>query len=310
VDHESTDDTKDVATSFGDVVKYYKHRGTFRDTFNVWRDQVRGEFVSPLDDDDYISPDCIAKLAEVLMTRNDVDIAFSRHRFFIHHDDHCEIDGETPRIDCNRFAALILENNIVPWNAVLFRTRCLHTVPKIDKRITGAFDWYFWILMTLSGFRFHQVDEVLGSIQRSHDSVENEIPRISQGALECVEYYGRYLGLRKKIAFGYYRIYGYRLIRHAVIQLDEGHEKEGRLLLLKGMANYALGLKKRLKLIPILLIWFASLITDPRKSRSRIEKLFGIYLFRNYHQIKRSGEHLRFSGLMLRLVAKFRMNVL
>lgn len=309
VDHDSTDDTEAVAAAFGGVVRYFKHKGTFRDTFNVWRDRIRGDLVSPLDDDDHIAPDCTAKLARVLRDNSDVDVAFSRHRFFIPYDDRCYIDEITPRLDCSRLDALMLEKNVVPWNAVLFRAECLRKVPRIDASMVGAFDWYFWILMVLAGFRFQQVDEVLGAIQRSTDSVEYEIPRISQGAVQCVERYGRHLPFGKRIAFGYFEIYGFRLIRHAVILLDQGRAGEGRFLLLKGVANYAVGWKKRLKLIPALSILLASLVSEPQKARTRMEKLFGIHLFRNYHQIQRSGEGLTLSGFMLRSIARFKLHV-
>ena len=81
VDHNSSDNTAEIATSFGDVVTYYLHRGNFRDTFNVWRDRVKGEFISVLDDDDYIKPDCIATLMHTLMAKPEIDVVFSRYRF-------------------------------------------------------------------------------------------------------------------------------------------------------------------------------------------------------------------------------------
>lgn len=286
VDHNSSDNTRQVAASFGDIVVYHLHKGNFRDTFNVWRDRIAGEFVSVLDDDDFIRPDCIEKLANVLLENDSIDVAFCRHRFFHVTEDRCTVEKETGRLDCDGITRLLLEGNYVPWNAVLFKRSCLREIPEIDESITGSFDWFFWIQMALAGFRFYQCDEVLGYIRRSPDSVQFETLRMGKGDLDCVKYFGRHLKARDRLSYGYYYHYGHRLICYAITCLEDNDIRTGRLLLLKGIFIFLLSFKKRLWLLPAALIFLSSIISDPKTARIRVEKLFGIYLFRNYHQKK------------------------
>jgi glycosyltransferase involved in cell wall biosynthesis len=291
VDHNSTDNTADVARSFGDIVTYYLHQGSFRDTFNVWRDKVRGGFISVLDDDDYITPDCLAKLMRPLLSRPEIDVAFSRHRLFHVEHDRCVIEMETGRVDTSQLKRYFLVHNAIPWNAVVFRRKCLERVPRIEDPIVGGFDYYFWILMVLEGFQFHQVDEFLGYLQRSTDSVQFQLERMVTGGLQCMEYLGKHLSFAEKLTLGYYQKYGIRLITRGILCLENGNISLGRSLLRKGLLVYSFGISKRETLIPALIIWFSCLISQPEKARTRVERLFGSYLFRNYHQTKEAQKN-------------------
>jgi len=293
VDHDSSDNTAEIARSFGDSVIYYLHKGSFRDTFNVWRDKISGEFISFLDDDDYITPDCIEKLMNLLLTNNDIHIALPRHRYFSVKNDRCLIEKETQRIDCTNIRKILMQRNVILWNGVVLRRDCLKNIPPIDDSITGAFDWYFWILLDLANYNFFQLDCFLGYIRRSQDSVQYEIPRMSKGILECIEYYGGHLSIYEKLINGYYHMHGYRLICNGIICLEQGDISSGRHQILRGIYNYSFGGKKILKLIPAMIIYFFSLISKPQKARSRIEHIFNVFLFRNYYQIRNSNRRLR-----------------
>ena len=83
IDHNSNDNTRDIVESFGESVRYFKHTGSYRDMYNIWHDKVSGDYVSFLDDDDYITADCIEKLVNILNAMKDVDVVFSRYRYFI-----------------------------------------------------------------------------------------------------------------------------------------------------------------------------------------------------------------------------------
>ena len=54
---------------------------------------ISGEFISFLDDDDYITPDCIEKLMDILLTNNDIHIVFPRQRYFVEKSDCCIIES-------------------------------------------------------------------------------------------------------------------------------------------------------------------------------------------------------------------------
>ena len=229
----------------------------------------------------------------ILLTNNDIHIAFSRRRYFLEKKDCCIIAGETKRINNADFRKILIQKNVVQWNAVVLRRDCLKNVPPIDAKISGAFDWYFWIVLDLADFKFYQLDCVLGYIRRSQDSVQYEIPRMGKGILECIEYYGRHLSICKKLIYGYYHSYGYRLICNGIICLEDGDITQGRHQILQGIYKYIFGGKKVMKIIPALIIYLFSFLSNPRKARSRIEHFFKVFLFRNYYQMQSSNLKLR-----------------
>jgi glycosyltransferase involved in cell wall biosynthesis len=287
VDHNSTDHTRDVIRSFGESVRYCRHTGGFHDTFNVWRDIVRGDFISVLDDDDYITPTCIETLAEFLVGHEDVDIVFSRHRFFSCEEDRCYLMQKTCLIPAGEINKQLLTSNVVPWNAVLFRKECLKKIPMIDSNLQGAYDWFFWVYAALAGCKFHQIDRIFGYIQKSQDSVQHEIERMSIGGLKCIEHYGKNLNIKDKLLYGFFYIYGFRLIRHGIICFENNKIRTGHRSLIRGMFFLTFSYRKRKAYLAAFLIWMASIFSDPRKARCRIENLFGQYFFRRPLEIER-----------------------
>jgi glycosyltransferase involved in cell wall biosynthesis len=285
VDHNSSDHTYDVSHSFGDIVRYFKHTGSFRDTFNVWRNKVRGSYISFLDDDDYILPSCLEKLARILITRKEIDVVFPRHRFYADNGKQCAIIEDTRRIDAKKIKKLILRRNVVPWNGVLLRKFCLSSVPLFDDTIVGGFDWFFFLHIAAAGFNFYHFDEVLGVIKRSHDSVQLELERMSKGGLQCVQYYVKHLDIHEKIAYDYFYVYGSRLIRHGMILLDQGDTKNGRMYLIKGIFYFMFCKEERKNFIYAIMVFLLTFVSNPMTSRLRIEKSFGTVLFRNYFEI-------------------------
>ena len=287
IDHDSTDNTRQVIRSFGESVRYYKHTGSFHDTFNVWRDLVRGDFISVLDDDDYLSPQCIETLANFLIRHDEVDIVYSRHQYFTSEEDRCRLLKQSPFIAAEKIKKKLLTSNVVPWNSVLFRRQCLHKIPQIEGSMRGAYDWFFWVHAALSGCRFHQIDRILGYIQKSPDSVQYEIERMSNGALKCIAFYGKHLNLKDKLLYGYPHIYGFRLIRHGIICFENNRIRTGRRIFCRGLFFFFFSARDRKSYGVAILIWVTSLLSDPRKARRRIENLFGRYLFRNHYEIDR-----------------------
>jgi glycosyltransferase involved in cell wall biosynthesis len=284
VDHNSKDDTKKIIESFGNKIRYIEHKGSFRDTFNIWRNNVEGRFISFLDDDDYIIKDCIQQLVTTLIKNPSIDVVFGRHRFFHVQPDRCVIEKETKMINFSSIKRVMLSGNPTPMNAVLFRADCLKKISPIDSSITGAFDWFFWMQMASAGCIFYQINEVLGYIRRSHDSVQFETERMIKGALECINYYGCNLNLKQKLFYGYYRQYGYRLICYGIICLEKSKTRSGRQSLLRGILLYLVGFKKRSWLLPAILIYFFSIVSNPTTSREKVERIFRTHLYRNYHQ--------------------------
>jgi glycosyltransferase involved in cell wall biosynthesis len=289
LDHDSTADIQAIAAAFDEPVRYYRHTGTYLDTHNVWRDMVAGEYVTVLDDDDFIAPRCIEKEAYILNTREDIHIVFPRYQFFFVKDGQYELEMLTPRLDNRTIHKKLLVKCVLHWNAVLFRKECIRNIPDLDGRVIGAFDWYIWIQMALAGYRFYQVNDFLGYVQRSQDSIQAAGDRIVIGRSQCIKYHGDRLPFFTKLFRGYYSGYGYHLICLGISCLENGNSRRGRMVLIKGILMYSFGLKNRLKLIPALFILFASVVSVPAKARGRIEKLLRNYLFRIRTQREGAG---------------------
>ena len=299
VDHDSTDDIQAIIAAFDEPVKYYRHTGTYLDTHNVWRDKVMGEYMTILDDDDFIAPRCLEKLVHVLNTREDIHIVFPRYQFFFVRDDQYHLESLSPKLDNRTIHKQMLVKGIIHWNAVLFRKECIQNIPKLDERVIGAFDWYVWIQMALAGYRFYQINDFLGYIQRSHDSIQAGGDRIVIGRSQCIKYYGDQLPFFTKLFWGYYSGYGYHLICQGISWMENGKSRKGRVVLIKGLLMYFFGFKNRLKIIPAVFILFASVVSDPAKARMRIEKLF-----RNYPKNQRKLSKLKLAQNTKRQITK------
>jgi len=287
VDHNSTDDTASVVDSYGQGIRYIRHEGHFRDTFNVWRDKIRGEYLSFLDDDDYLLPRCIEKLVRVLDERKEIHVVFARHCMYYPHPDRSEIVAFTPKRDCRNMRRLLLQSNIIPWNAVILRTGCLDNTPPLPEGLVGAFDWFFWIQLEIKGCNFLQIPDVLGIIRMSPDSVQLQSERMSLGGLQCVRHYGGHMTIRQKIANGYYLVHGTRLIRHGLILLENHEGRKGRRYILTGLLSLLPGIRGKSTLPLALLLLYATLVSNPSLARSRMEALFRRPLFRTYAEKKR-----------------------
>lgn len=285
VDHDSKDNTEEIVRSYPGKILYIKHKGDYRDTFNVWRDNISGDFISFIDDDDLIKPDCIEILVNLLQSREDVDIVFSRHCFFRQYEKRYQIIGTTAFHGHQNIRKMLLRSNIIPWNAVLVRKNCLRKITKFDSKISGAFDYYFWIQLEAAGCKFYQLDNILGFIRKGLDSIQFKIEMMSEGRLQCIRYYGKHLSLYEKLKYGYFFISGYRHIRHGIILLENGDEKEGKKDLLFGIFSMCFSFRGRFKLISAFLILISCIITNPKQSRLRMEQLFKTCLFRNDHEI-------------------------
>jgi glycosyltransferase involved in cell wall biosynthesis len=290
LDHDSSDGTEKLVKSFGDKVVYHRHKGSYRDMYNIWHEMVNGEFVSFLDDDDYLHNECIEKLAKILQSQEDIDVVFSRHKYFILTNGNVIVESISPKINSKHIKKMLLIKCIIPLNSVLIRKDCLRHITKIGPEIVGAFDWYLWIQLAIAGCKFHQHDEVLGFIQRSPDSVQFDFSRMRKSTIQCVIYYGKHLSFSKKIKWGYYYSLGYYSICYGIDCMENDHVKKGRIHMIKGVFLYCFSLKNRIKIIPAILILAASILSSPRRSRMRIEKIFRNYLFRTYRQ-KTDGKY-------------------
>lgn len=86
VDGFSTDDTVNIAASFGARVIQHKFTGSFADERNVGLDNARNDWVLQLDADDIVTDNFRDKLKDALSRKEDVAVyKFRRKNFFLGH---------------------------------------------------------------------------------------------------------------------------------------------------------------------------------------------------------------------------------
>ena len=157
VDGESTDNSRDVAESWG--VRFISHpRGDIGAARNVGIRSCSAEFILPLDSDDWLAPTFVEKCLEKM---DAADVVTSAIRWT--HNGWVQWPAEP--ITLERF----LRGNL--WfSCSLFRRAAWEAVGGYVEGVLTYEDWEFWIRLCEAGYRFAVVREVLFNYRQHADS--------------------------------------------------------------------------------------------------------------------------------------------
>lgn len=111
-----------------------------------------GEFILPLDSDDTISPDYVARAASVLDTQSDVGIVY------------CKAELTGARSGLWQLPSYTLEEMLVQgliFNTALFRRSDWECVGGYDETLTVREDHDFWLRIVGTGRSVHKLDDAL-----------------------------------------------------------------------------------------------------------------------------------------------------
>lgn len=177
MDDGSTDNTPEVAASFGTRIRYIRgpNRGVYA-TRQAALEHVRGEYFLNLDADNRLHPECVAKTVNILQDSKDPGCAFiyTQHRHF----------GDTEGI--TRFPAYDLtqlkRRNFIDMGA-LIRTDIVRRFGFDPAFNTGYGDYDFFLTLAENGFSGILLDEALldyrvhgasitHSVNKTHRQVE------------------------------------------------------------------------------------------------------------------------------------------
>jgi glycosyltransferase involved in cell wall biosynthesis len=170
VNDGSTDNTDEIAKSYGDKIRYFsKENGGVSTALNLAIENARGEYISWLSHDDYYLPNKVSRQIEELREIEGKD----REKFIVCCD--CEYINE---IEKNRKKIRVMEKreeNIltkIECLKALYAARvhgCAFLIPVLAFKQVGVFDpnlratqdYYLWFKFINAGYLFYTIFEAL-----------------------------------------------------------------------------------------------------------------------------------------------------
>jgi glycosyltransferase involved in cell wall biosynthesis len=143
VDDGSTDETSEVASSFGEQIVYFrKPNGGLSDARNYAAERCDTEYLAYLDADDWLPDDYVARCRSRLQALPGVAFAFTQQHYF------GESDGSStfPRFDPNR----LKRGNCIP-SCCLLRSEVVRQFPYDVRLRNGLEDWDFYLTLVENG---------------------------------------------------------------------------------------------------------------------------------------------------------------
>jgi len=157
---------------------------------NAGLDAVKGDYITFLDDDDWIGEDHIAHLVDALNTSSDVKAAYSSTQKM-------SADGNNKKevFDQEFDARLLMRDNFIPIHSMLFESTLLKSGCRFDESFDVFEDWDFWLqlnqhtdfvhISNLSAFYREGGDSQTAS-DEDGDRYQNDNPR-GQGRAKLFE---------------------------------------------------------------------------------------------------------------------------
>jgi glycosyltransferase involved in cell wall biosynthesis len=170
IDNCSTDNTKNIVTSYDDKIKYYKtpqnmslcHARIFAKEF------ITGEFFCVLDTDDLWYPTKLEKQVSIMQEHNDIDIIYTNTLYFT--DEGKEEQAyDTVMPNGNVFKQL-LENYFFSFETVMVRKSIMDKYNiYFDSKYSVSSDAEFFIRLSYYA-KVYYIDEVLAKWRYGHGS--------------------------------------------------------------------------------------------------------------------------------------------
>jgi glycosyltransferase involved in cell wall biosynthesis len=159
VDDGSTDDLVGALRPFeGRIGLVRKENGGVSSARNTGIEIATGDFVAVLDADDSFHPERLEALAELAVSRPDLDILTTDTRFVVDGEAQGTFLGRNPFATGDQRQA-IFESSFVGWPAA--RLSRLRAIGGFDEGLAVGEDWDCWLRLILSGSRAGLVDRPL-----------------------------------------------------------------------------------------------------------------------------------------------------
>jgi glycosyltransferase involved in cell wall biosynthesis len=167
-DNLSTDNSKNIACSFDDKVKYY--RGEFFLSLGAARNmaisKAQGEFLAILDCDDLWYPEKLAKQVPVFVEFPEIDLVYSDYAM-LNENGGMDLNKTELRVGhrCNAFNPIFFHKLTIPWPTIIMKKSAVDNVGGFAN-YKSVEDFDVLLKMAEKGL-FYYVDEIL-ALYRVH----------------------------------------------------------------------------------------------------------------------------------------------
>jgi len=186
VDDGSTDNTARLMAHYAGRVLYIRQAN--RDVAAARNTGIRaasGEYLTFLDDDDFILPTKLERQVQLLDSRPEIGLV---HCGYYHTDEAGNpVDKMVFLPEGDVLKALVCENLI--WvGAPLVRRRCLNRVGLFDEALPAVnADWYMWLRLAQAGCRFACIQEPLGAYRTQRDSMLTNVAGLEHATFAVLD---------------------------------------------------------------------------------------------------------------------------
>lgn len=176
VDDGSTDQTSEVAESYGDRIKYvWKENGGKPAAVNLALSLTQASYVIIADDDDIMYPSGLAHLLAPLESDTRLDFANGGLSFFRDYPNRTRIQVAAPpftQAETGHHFEALLMNYSMAHNATLIRRRCYKALGGLDESFRRSEDYEFMLRLTRR-FKGVSVTERIINVRR-HEGVRGD----------------------------------------------------------------------------------------------------------------------------------------
>jgi glycosyltransferase involved in cell wall biosynthesis len=146
VDDGSTDHTSDLATGFGEALRYkWRPNGGLAAARNTGIKEARGDYIAFLDADDLFLPHRLASQVPLLDENPDLGLVYGQAVVFGEGRQDEHLLPETQKLVAgNIFESLYFEN-VIPVLTVLTRRSILEELGGFDENTPATEDWELWL---------------------------------------------------------------------------------------------------------------------------------------------------------------------
>jgi glycosyltransferase involved in cell wall biosynthesis len=178
VNDGSTDDTDEIAKSYGDKIRYFaKENGGVSTALNLAIRNAKGEYISWLSHDDYYLPNKVARQIEELgklESREKILICSGcTYQDLISNNEENYVVPNCKNVVLGKIDTLkLMYAGLVHICSFLIPTDAFYKVSFFDQELRAVQDYYLWFKFIDSGYLFFYIPEILmiGRIHKKQDS--------------------------------------------------------------------------------------------------------------------------------------------
>lgn len=174
VDDGSSDDTPDVAASFGEEIRYIRQANSgMAGSRNTGIQAARGQFIGFLDDDDLWEPTYLAEVMSIMQSDHEIAACYVGVQI-IDGDGELLSQVSTKTVLSGTLYDVLIDGGFFPPSTVTVRKTCLNEVGLFDRNLQGYADWDMWLRISRR-FRIVGIPRVLVRYRVHHGGLSSNV---------------------------------------------------------------------------------------------------------------------------------------